>query len=261
MSVPDRYGLVGRDHPELSIRQQCELLGIARSGVYRAALAVNDDDDLELMRRIDELFTTWPFLGSRRMTAILRGEGHAINRKRVRRLMRKMGITALGPKPGLSKPGPGHKIFPYLLRVIAIERPNQVWCADIIPIGRGFLYLVAIMDWASRAVLFWRLPNTMECRSVSARSRTRSRVLAGRRFSTPTRAVHHSASTDALKAAGVRISMEGRGRGMDNVFIERLWRSLKHEDVYLKGYGDRREAEWHHRMVRILQQYPPTAGR
>jgi putative transposase len=123
MSAPDRYALVDRDHPELSIRQQCELLGVARSGVYRAA--ANDDDDLSLMCRIDELFTTWPFLGSRRLTAMLRMEGHAINRKRVRRLMRKMGIAALGPKPRLSKPAPGHKIFPYLLRGIAIEQPNQ----------------------------------------------------------------------------------------------------------------------------------------
>jgi putative transposase len=164
MSAPDRRVLVDRGHPALSIRRQCALLGVARSGVYRAPPAANDDDDLAMMRRIDELFTAWPFLGSRRITAMLRTEGHVVNRKRVRRLMRKMGIAALGPKPRTTKPAPGHKIFPYLLRGLAIERPNQVWCADItyIPIGRGFLYLVAVMGWASRAVLAWRLSNTMD---------------------------------------------------------------------------------------------------
>ena len=163
MSAPDRRQLVDRKQCGLSVRRQCELLAIARSGVYRPPPAANDND-LALMRRIDELFTGWPFLGSRRMTAMLRAEGYAVNRKRVRRLMRKMGIAALGPKPHTSKPAPGHKIFPYLLRGLAIERANQVWCADItyIPIGRGFLYLVAIMDWASRAVLAWRLSNTIE---------------------------------------------------------------------------------------------------
>jgi putative transposase len=130
MSAPDRRELVERDHAKLSIRRQCELLGLARSGLYRPPPAANDND-LVLMRRIDELFTAWPFLGSRRMTAMLRAEGYAINRKRVRRLMRRMGIAALGPKPRTSKPAPGHKVFPYLLRGLTIERPNQVWCADI----------------------------------------------------------------------------------------------------------------------------------
>ena len=131
MSAPDRHALVDRDHSDLSVRRQCQLLGVARSGVYRPPPAANDDDDPALMRRIDELFTTWPFLGSRRMTAMLRAEGCAVNRKRVQRLMRKMGIAALGPKPRTTKPEPGHKIYPYLLRGLAIERPNQVWRADI----------------------------------------------------------------------------------------------------------------------------------
>ncbi|MBM3584387.1 MAG: IS3 family transposase [Alphaproteobacteria bacterium] len=146
MSAPDRRGLLDRDHGELSIRRQCTLLSVARSGVYRAPRPANDDD-LAPMRGIDELFMTWPFLGSRRMATMLRADGHGVNRKRVQRLMRKMGIVAMGPKPGTTMPAPGHKVFPYLLRGLAIERPNQVWCADItyIPIGRGFLYLVAIM--------------------------------------------------------------------------------------------------------------------
>jgi putative transposase len=163
MSAPDRRALVDREDRRLSIRRQCELLGVARSGVYRRPRPANDNDPA-LMRRLDELFTAWPFLGSRRLTALLRGEGHPINRKRVQRLMRRMGIAALGPKPRTTKPVPGHKIFPYLLRGVTIDRPNQVWASDItyIPIGRGFLYLVAVIDWASRAVLSWRLSNTMD---------------------------------------------------------------------------------------------------
>ena len=163
MSAPDRRAKLDRDHPLLSVRRQCAMLGLARSGVYRLPHPANDDD-LLLMRRIDELFTRWPFLGSRRMAAMLRAEGVVINRKRVQRLMRRMGIAALGPKPRTSKPAPGHTIYPYLLREVTVERANQVWAADItyIPIGRGFLYLVAVMDWASRAVLAWRLSNTMD---------------------------------------------------------------------------------------------------
>jgi putative transposase len=223
MSAPDRRQLVDRKQCGLSVRRQCELLAIARSGVYRPPPAANDND-LALMRRIDELFTGWPFLGSRRMTAMLRAEGYAVNRKRVRRLMRKMGIAALGPKPHTSKPAPGHKIFPYLLRGLAIERANQVWCADItyIPIGRGFLYLVAIMDWASRAVLAWRLSNTMETSfCVSALEEALARFGRPEIFNTDQGSQFTSAAfTGVLMAAGVRISMDGRGRWMDNVFIE-----------------------------------------
>jgi putative transposase len=152
------------------------------------------------------------------MARMLRGDGDAVNRKRVQRLMRLMGIAALGPKPRTSTPAPGHRIFPYLLRSLRIDRPNQVWAADItyLPIGRGFLYLVAIMDWTSRAVLSWRLSQ-------------------GSQFTS-------AAFTGVLEQASIQISMDGRGRWMDNVFTERLWRSLKHEDVYLKGYADGRKA-------------------
>ena len=245
MSVPDRRALVDRDHREPSTRKQCRLLGLARSGVYRKPPPANDND-LALMRRIDELFTAWPFLGSRRMAALLRAEGHGVNRKRVQRLMRRMGIAALGPKPRTTKPAPGHKIFPYLLRNLAIDRPNQVWAADItyVPIGRGFLYLVAIIDWASRAVLAWNLSNTMDVSfCVSALEAALVRFGRPEIFNTDQGSQFTSAAfTGTLAAAGVRISMDGRGRWMDNVFIERLWRSLKYEDIYLKGYADGREA-------------------
>ena len=218
---------------------------MARSGVYRPPPPANDDD-LALMRRIDELFTAWPFLGSRRMAAMLRAEGCAVNRKRVQRLMRRMGIAALGPKPRTTKPAPGHKIFPYLLRDLAIDRPNQVWAADItyIPIGRGFLYLVAVIDWASRAVLAWRLSNTMDVSfCVAALEEALARFGRPEIFNTDQGSQFTSAAfTGTLAAAGIRISMDGRGRWMDNVFIERLWRSLKYEDIYLKGYADGREA-------------------
>ena len=247
MSRSDRIAMFNRDHPVLSIRRPCTLLSLARSGVYRAAAPANDDAaDRALMRRLDELFTAWPFLGSRRMTAMLRAEGHVVNRKRVQRLMRRMGIAALGPKPRTTKPAPGHKIFPYLLRNMAIDRPNQVWAADItfIPIGRGFLYLVVVIDWASRAVLSWRLSNTMDASfCLAALEEALARFGRPEIFNTDQGSQFTSAAfTGALAAAGIRISMDGRGRWMDNVFIERLWRSLKHEDVYLKGYADGREA-------------------
>ena len=246
MSVPDRRTLLDRKPAKLSIRRQCELLGIARSGVYYQLRPANDND-LGVRRRLDELFTQWPFLGSRRLARLLRDEGHAINRKRVQRLMRQMGIAALGPKPRTTRPAPGHKVYPYLLRGLVIDRPNQVWAADItyLPIGRGFLYLVAIMDWASRAVLSWRLSNTMDSSfCVEALEEALARFGKPAIFNTDQGSQFTSvAFTGRLAQAGVLISMDGRGRWMDNVFIERLWRSLKYEDIYLKGYTDGREAK------------------
>jgi len=246
MSTPDRRALVDREEGRLSLRRQCALLSLARSGVYRPAAPANDND-LAVMRRLDELFTAWPFLGSRRMARMLREEGFAINRKRVQRLMRGMGIAALGPKPRTTKPAPGHKIFPYLLRNMTVDRVNQVWAADItyIPIGRGHLYLVAIMDWTSRAVLAWRLSNTMDVSfCVSALEEALARHGKPEIFNTDQGSQFTSAAfTGKLAGAGIQISMDGRGRWMDNVFIERLWRSLKYEDIYLKGYSDGREAK------------------
>jgi len=246
MSAPDRRAKLDRDHAELSIRRQCEMLGVARSGVYRKPRSANDND-LEAMRRIDALFTARPFYGARRIARTLGQEGFAIDRKRVRRLMRRMGIEALGPKPRTSRPAPGHKIYPYLLRDLTIDRTNQVWAADItyIPLPRGFLYLVAVIDWASRAVLSWRLSNTMDASfCVAALEEALARYGKPKIFNTDQGSQFTgSAFTGALIEAGVRISMDGRGRWMDNVFIERVWRSLKYEDVYLKGYADGGEAK------------------
>jgi len=245
MSAPDRRAMVERPAENLSVRRQCALLNVARSGVYRPK-AEPDVDDLALMRRIDELHLELPFYGSRRMTFELNREGCGVNRKRVRRLMRVMGIEALVPRPGTSKAAPGHKIYPYLLRGLAITEPNHVWACDItyIPMARGFLYLVAIIDWASRAVLSWRLSNTMDTRfCIEALEDAMTRHGKPRIFNTDQGAQFTSAAfTGKLEAAGIAISMDGRGRFMDNIFIERLWRSIKYEEVHLKAYADGREA-------------------
>jgi putative transposase len=246
MSAPDRRAMLDRGHPKLSIRRQCAVLHTARSGVYRPKAPANDND-LALMRRIDELYLQYPFLGSRRMAAMLSENGARVNRKRVQRLMRQMGIAALGPKPKTSKPAPGHKIYPYLLRDLKIKRPNQVWAADItfLPMGRGFLYFVAVMDWSSRAVLSSRLSNTVDTSfCIEALEEALARFGKPEIFNTDQGSQFTStAFTDVLKRHEIKISMDGRGRWTDNVFVERLWRSLKHEDIYLKGYADGREAK------------------
>jgi putative transposase len=240
MSTPDRRARLDHDHAVLSVRRQCSLLGLSRSGVYRKPEPVDDSDET-LMGRIDTLYTQSPFFGSRRIAFELKA-----NRKRVQRLMRLMGIEALGPKPCTSRPQPGHRIYPYLLRKMTVERPNQVWATDItyIPVGSGTLYLVAIMDWASRAVLAWRLSNTMDVSfCIGALEEALARFGRPEIFNSDQGSQFTSrAFTAVLENAGVQISMDGRGRYMDNIFIERLWRSLKHEDIYLKHYADGREA-------------------
>jgi putative transposase len=222
----------------LSVRRQCELLGLNRSTrYYRPAPATADD--LRLMRRIDEQYTARPFYGSRRMTAWLVQQGEAVNRKRVQRLMRVMGLEALYPKPKLTAPGPGHRLYPYLLRGVTVGRPDQVWSADItyVPLPTGFMYLAATIDWFSRYVIAWRLSNTLDgsfCQEMldEALSRGRPEV-----FNTdPGVQFTAAAWTGRLEAVGVKVSMDGRGRCLDNVFVERLWRSVKYEDVYLRGY-------------------------
>lgn len=236
--------MVERPGKDLSVRRQCTLLNLARSG--DRPKPITGADDLALMRRIDELHLELPFYGSRRMMVELNKEGRGVNRKRVQRLMRVMGIEALVPRPGTSKAAPGHKIYPYLLRGLAITEPNHVWASDItyVPMACGFLYLVAIIDWASRAVLAWRLSNTIDSGfCVEALEEALARHGKPRIFNTDQGAQFTSAAfTGKLEAADVAMSMDGRGRFMDNIFIERLWRSIKYEEVHLKAYADGREA-------------------
>src|SRR6267378_1930809 len=218
MSIPERRAMVERPAENLSVRRQCALLNLARSGVYRPG-PVTGADDLALMRRIDELHLKWPFYGSRRMVFELNQAGHGVNRKRVQRLMRVMGIEALVPRPGTSKAAPGHRIYPYLLRGVGITEPNHVWASDItyIPMALGFLYLVAIIDWASRAVLAWRLSNTMDAGfCIAALDEALARHGTPKIFNTDQGAQFTSAAfTGRLEAAGIAISMDGRGRIMD----------------------------------------------
>ena len=231
--------MIEPEHPRISIVRQCELVSISRSGFYHCP-AGETLLNLELMRLVDAQFLETPWYGSRQMARQLRREGHVVGRKRVRRLMARMGLAPIYQRPRTTVPHPGHRIWPYLLRDLAVDRPDQVWCADItyIPMRRGFLYLVAVMDWATRKVLAWRLSNTLDvefCIGALEEALTRFGRPAifnsdqGSQFTSPR-------FTEILRAAEVRISMDGRGRWMDNVFIERLWRSLKYECVYLHAF-------------------------
>jgi putative transposase len=245
MSPPTRLALVDAAEPTLSIVAQCRLLRVARSTLYYRPGPVSADD-LAVMRQMDELYLATPFYGSRRMTAVLRRDGFEVNRKRVRRLMRVMGLEAIYQKPNTSQGCPAHRVYPYLLRGLAIVRPNQVWCADItyIPMARGFVYLVAVMDWFSRRVLAWRLSIGMETDfCVEALNEALERHDRPEIFNTDQGVQFTSAAfVDELETRGVRISMDGKGRFLDNIFIERLWRSLKYEEVFIKAYGTVAEA-------------------
>ena len=233
--------MIDRANPNLSITLQCRILSINRSSFYYAAKGENEAN-LALMRRIDELFMKYPFYGSRQMVRHLRREGIEVGRHRVRRLMRLMGLEAIYQAPRTSDPHPAHRIYPYLLRGMTINRPNQVWCSDItyIPVQHGFLYLVAIMDWATRHVLAWRLSNTMDVGfCLEALNEALDRHGKPEIFNTDQGSQFTSlAFTGVLREAGVAISMDGRGRCMDNIFIERLWRSLKYEAAYLHELTD-----------------------
>ncbi len=246
MSRGERKTMIVRDHPNLSLSRQCRLLSISRSSVYYAAKG-ESPTNLALMRRIDELFLKYPFYGSRQMARQLRREGIRVGRHRVRRLMRLMGLQAIYQAPRTSTPHPAHRVYPYLLKGLAIDRPGQVWCADItyIPVSRGFLDLVAIMDWASRHVLAWRLSNTMDAGfCIEALAEALARYGKPEIFNTDQGSQFTSLDfTTVLEDAGVAISMDGRGRYMDNIFIERLWRSLKYEAVYLHELADGFAAE------------------
>jgi len=236
--------LVERDHPEISIRRQCELLGVNRSGLYYEPVG-ESEENLLLMRLLDEQYTRAPFYGSRKMTEWLATKGYEVNRKRVSRLMDLMGIEAVYPKRKLSQPGEGHRIYPYLLRGVAVGRVNQVWSADItyIRMAQGFLYLIAVMDWFSRFVLSWSLSLTMEVDfCIEALKRALRRGPPGI-FNTDQGSQFTSERfTGNLAEREIAISMDGRGRCMDNIFVERLWRSLKYEEVYLKDYASVEEA-------------------
>jgi putative transposase len=245
MKPSERVGLVDHADPVLPVVAQCQLLKVARSTVYYRPVAA-DPDDLAVMRRIDELHLAYPFYGSRRMAVVLRDDGWLVNRKRVQRLMRLMGLEAIHQKPNTSRRHPDHKVYPYLLRGLVIDRPNQAWCADItyIPMAKGFVYLVAVMDWFSRRVLSWRLSITMETAfCVDALREAMDRHGRPGIFNTDQGVQFTSvAFLDELSSQGVRISMDGKGRFLDNIFIERLWRSLKYEEVYIKAYGSVAEA-------------------
>lgn len=240
----ERRTLIGPDE-QTSIRRQCELLGVSRSSVYYEPVEP-DAEELELMKRIDELHLKFPFYGSRSIARELGKKGLRVNRKRVQRLMRLMGLESVAPKPNTSKPDEQHPVYPYLLRCVTIDRPNQVWAADItyIPLAHGFAYLVAIMDWASRRVLSWRLSNTMDVSfCVEALHEALSRFGRPEIFNSDQGSQFTAKNfTDVLLAANVKISMDGKGRCIDNVFVERLWRSLKYEDVYLRAYTNLIEA-------------------
>jgi putative transposase len=234
------HGLVGVD-PQVSVRHQCELLELCRSSYYYEPCP-ESEENLALMRRLDELHLEHPVYGSRKLAVLLRRAGLRINRKRVVRLLRVMGIEAIYAKPKLSVPRVGHQIYPYLLADLEVTGADQVWCADItyVPMARGFMYLVAVMDWWSRYVLGWRLSNTMESAfcvdaweaalRIGRQAPLISNTDQGAQFTSPM-------YLDAVQSAGVEVSMDGRGRWLDNRFIERLWRSAKYEDIYLQDYG------------------------
>ena len=222
----------------MSLRRQCQLLGLNRSSLYYEP-AGESAENLRLMRLMDREYTAHPFLGSRRLTEWLKAQGEEVNRKRVQRLMRLMGLEAIYPKPKLSAAGRGHRIYPYLLRNVRIERVDQVWSTDItyVPLAHGFMYLAAIIDWFSRYVLAWRLSNTLDgsfCLDMLAEALSRGRPEV---FNTD-QGVQFTASawTSRLESAGVAVSMDGKGRCLDNVFVERLWRTVKYEEVYLHRY-------------------------
>ncbi len=244
MSRRIRQALIDRDHRQLSLVRQCRLLDVSRASVYYRP-APTTAEDLELMALMDRQYLKTPFYGSRKMKAWLLGEGYLVSRNKVRRLMRLMGLEAIYRRPNTSKPAPGHRIYPYLLKGVDVNRVDQVWAADItyIPMAQGFLYLIAIMDWHSRYVLAWKLSNTMDtgfCVAAleEALGRGRPEIFntdQGGQFTS-------EAFTQTLLERGIRVSMDGKGRYLDNIFVERLWRSIKYEEVYLKAYPSVAEA-------------------
>ena len=244
LSRTERVAMVERGGP-LALARQCELLGVSRSSQYYEPLG-ESAENLALMRRLDELHLAHPFYGSRQMARHLHREGTVVGRHRIRRLMRLMGMEAIYRKPRTSVANPEHRVYPYLLRDLVIDRPDQVWCADItyVPVTQGFFYLVAVMDWASRRVLSWRLSNTMDSVFCIDALDAALRLGVPEIFNSDQGAQFTSiAFTERVLSSGARCSMDGRGRYLDNIFIERLWRSLKYEAVYLRELVDGRDAE------------------
>ena len=253
--MEEKRALIEPEHPSISLVRQCELVGLARSSYYYQAVP-ESEENLLLMRLLDEQYTRTPFYGIGKMTAWLRTQGHEVNHKRVARLLRQMSLMAVYPAPRLSQPGEPAVRYPYLLRGLSIERANQVWSTDItyIRLQRGFLYLVAIIDWFSRYVLAWRTSITLEtafCLEAldQALERARPEIFNNDQGSQCT----STAFTGRLQAAGIRISWDGRGRALDNIFVERLWRSVKYEEVYLKDYQAVSDAE--HGLKAYFQFY------
>ena len=245
MSRERRREMVDRQHPVLSTVRQCALLDISRSSLYYRRKGASLED-LAVMKAIDQQYLATPFYGSRRMKVWLQRQGCRASRKRVQRLMRTMGLAAIYRRPRTSQPATGHKVYPYLLRGMGITRPNQVWAADItyIPMDRGFLYLVAIMDWHSRCVLAWSLSNTLDADFCVETLREALGKGKPEVFNTDQGSQFTSeAFTGLLERHGIRISMDGKGRYSDNIFVERLWRTVKYEEVYLKAYSNGREAK------------------
>jgi putative transposase len=244
VTLVDKRSFIESEHPQLSVSSQCALLGLCRSSYYYEAVQ-DREQDLELMKLIDKEYLQHPFYGSRRMTVVLKSLGHLVNRKRVQRLMREMTLEAVYPKPKLSTPGEPEVKYPYLMRRATIDGPNQAWCADItyIPLRDGFGYCVAILDWWSRYILSWRISNSMEvgfCLEALEEAFLKGKPKI---FNTDQGSQFTSlAFIEKLIIAQVRISWDGRGRAMDNIFVERLWRTLKYEEVYLKEYSGLIEA-------------------
>lgn len=232
--------MIAAGHPQVSVERRCQLLDVPRASYYRGPAKMLRIGDLELMRRIDEVYIQHPWMGSRSIAGQLSTPEEPVGRDRVRRLMLIMGIESLAPKPGTSKRQPKHPVYPYLLRKLTIDRPNQVWCTDItyVPMQKGFMYLIAIMDWATRKILSWRLSNTLDTTfCVEALKEALFKYGAPEIFNTDQGCQFTSeAFTSVLKTWDVKISMDGKGRFKDNIFIERLWRTLKYERIYLKSY-------------------------
>ncbi len=244
MSRSLRQAMIDRDHKQLSLVRQCAPLDIRRSWVYYQPVSTRAED-LELMALMDRQYLKTPFYGSRRMKAWLLAEGYLVSRSKVRRLMRLMGLEAIYRRPNTSKPAPGHRVYPYLLKGVEVNRVDQVWASDItyIPMAQGLLYLVAIMDWYSRHVMAWKLSNTMDtgfCVAALEEALSKGRPEV---FNTDQGAQFTSeAFTQTLHERGIRVSLDGKGRFLDNIFVERLWRSIKYEEVYLKAYQTVAEA-------------------